>query len=107
VTSQVIRIVTEKVMENISRQVRQQHGETPAMLSAPPDVMAVLSAMHQQIVQTQGALAALAARIDEIEARAEAVEHRWGWPLWGAIVGAVALAFLLGFVAANVLRVFG
>ncbi len=113
-TAQAIRIVTEKVMENVMRQLRQQQPEAPALLNAPPDTMSILTGMHQQLMQTQAMLAAVATRLSEVEGRfsdldrrTESIERRWGWKLWTAIVGSIVLAFALGFVAANLLRVFG
>jgi hypothetical protein len=107
VTAQVIRIVTEKVMENVARQMGRPPTGAPPALQAPPDVMAILSGMHQQLVQTQSAVEALEARIVAAETTAEAIQRRWGWPLWAAMVGSVFVAFALGFVAATVLRVLG
>jgi hypothetical protein len=113
-TAQVIRIVTEKVMENVSRQLRQQQSDAPALLNAPPDMMSVLTGMHQQLMQTQAMLAAVATRLSEVEehvteldGRTASIESRWGWKLWAAIVGSLALTFALGFIAASLLKVFG
>jgi len=114
VTAQAIRIITEKVMENVAKQIRQQQPDSPALLNSPPDVMSVLAGMHQQLVQTQAALASVSSRLEELESevtslnsRAASIESRWGWKLWAAIVGAVFLAFGLGLVTASVLRLFG
>jgi tetrahydromethanopterin S-methyltransferase subunit G len=78
ITAQVVRYVTDKVMENIARQAGRALPNGEAM---SPDVttMAVAARFNQKFERIDGRLDDVEARLEEFRARLVAAEKRAGW----------------------------
>lgn len=107
-TNALIRIVTDKVLENVARQMGRPGTDAQVALQAPPpDLAAALNSLNAGLVQLQRELAALEDRLDGVERRMAQMQRRWGWTAMAKVVLAVAVAFILGFAMAQLLRLGG
>ena len=115
--SQLVRYLTEKVMENVTKQIAVQTSQaTQAALAAPkpgtaaassPDVAKLVESINAAFAQTYEQIEALEARIEQVDRRMGSMEERWGWKSMAKVVFAVALAFVLGLVAFQLLHLAG
>ena len=115
--SQLVRYLTEKVMENVTKQIAEQTSQTPqAALAAPkpgtaapssPDIAKLVESINAAFAQTYEQIEALEARLEQVDRRMGSMEERWGWKSMAKVVFAVALAFVLGLVAYQLLHLAG
>ena len=113
--SQLVRYLTEKVVENVTKQLSQQQASqhalpSPETGSAPvssPDLQRLVESINAAFAQTYEQIEALEARMDQVERQAGLLERRWGWQSMAKVVVAVALAFALGFVAWQLVHLAG
>lgn len=108
-TSQLVRYVTDRVLENVMKQLsRPASGESMAALqAAQPDLAAVIGSLNASLVQVQRELTALEERFERLERRMGRLEKRFGWRTLAKVVLAVVVAFVMGFVLAQLLRLGG
>ncbi len=108
-TSALIRIVTDKVLENVAKQMTKStpSPNTAALQAASPDLAAVIGSLNQGLLRLQSQLDELETRLDRLDRRMNRLEKRWGWIALGRVVVFVALAFVVGFVVAQMLRLGG
>ena len=108
-TSALIRYVTDKVLENVAKQMaRPSIGPEVATLpAASPDLAAVIGSLNSGLLQLQGELTDLEQRLERLDRRMTRLEKRWGWAALARIVVAVAVAFVFGFAAALLFRLGG
>jgi hypothetical protein len=104
ISSQVVRYVTERVIENMSRQATRPADGVPA--SAFTD-LAVAAQLH-------GRLDALNARLDELDRRNAVLsdrlattERRTGWTYTLRLTVGVVVGIGVGFAAASVAHLAG
>ena len=106
VSQQLIRIVTEKVLENLM--ARQQARGLPAVVERPTDpeapVVGVDPSAFNQLVRyvghLEGELNALKEQHVALENKFRRLEQRWGWQTMARVVVALVVAFLLGMLLA-------
>lgn len=115
-TSQIIRIVTDKVLEQVMRQMsqKQQAATATALLEAPQampsgtsDLVSILERFNANIIQLQTELNALDDRLSRMERRLNRFEKRWGWLAVVKIGLVVFAACLFGVGFGELLRLGG
>ena len=115
-TQQIVRLVTDKVLEQVMRQMAQRQVATavaeapPALPSgAPvaPDVMPILERFNAAIIQLQNELEEREARLARLEKRLSRFEKRWGWMAVAKIGLVVFAACLFGIGFGELLRLGG
>ncbi|MBI2941894.1 MAG: hypothetical protein HYY04_15805 [Chloroflexi bacterium] len=96
-TQQLIRLVTEKVIENVMRQVPRALPSGPEV---SPSGVPVDAAEFSRLVRYVGALEEdlkqLNSRSEALEAKIARLERRWSWRTMFRVVVAVAVSFVLG-----------
>ena len=107
-SAQVIRIITDKVLENVSRQMTTRTGSAEAQTIAQvdPELIARLVARHFEV--NAGELIerfdSVASKTDRVDARLTKLERRWGWRMLFRFASIVVLAVLVGFVVGVLAR---
>ena len=106
-TQQLIRIVTEKVIENIV--ARQQGRGLPALVepaTVDPSVPVVgvdpnaFNQLVRHVAQVESELKALQEKHAALEEKMRRLQQRWGWQTMLRVVVMVAVAFVLGAILA-------
>lgn len=106
-TQQLIRIVTEKVIENIV--ARQQSRGLPALAeptTGDPSVPVVgvdpnaFNQLVRHVSQVESELKALKEKHTALDEKMRRMQQRWGWRTMFRVVVAVTVAFALGAVLA-------
>jgi hypothetical protein len=119
-TQQIIRVVTDKVLEQVMKQMSQRQGATavadlPAALpSGSPDqtgsmanLMPILERFNAAILELQNELEDRNQRLVRLEKRLGRFEKRWGWTAIVKITAAVFAACLFGVAFGELLRLGG
>jgi hypothetical protein len=114
-TSQIIRIVTDKVLDQVMKQMAQKQTaaaapqllEAPAMPSNAQDLIAILDRFNSGMLQLKNELDELDARLARMERRLNRFEKRWGWQAVAKIGLVVFAACLFGVGFGELLRLGG
>ena len=119
-TQQIIRIVTDKVLEQVMKQVTQRQPAAaiteppPALPSGAPDqsanlqnLMPILERFNAAIIQLQNELEDREQRLVRLENRLSRFEKRWGWTAFVKIAAVVFAACLFGLAFGELLRLGG
>ena len=113
--SQLVRYLTSKVIENVSKEIAQQTtarqpaaaAESEPTAIATPELRRLVDSINSAFAQTYEQIEALEARIDQADRRTRRLEQRWSWQMMVRIVLAVVIAFVLGLVAWQLLIAVG
>ena len=109
-TSQIIRIVTDKVLDNVMKQMAKQQAaavETPALPAPPSDVASMVELFNSTIVRLQNEVDTLEERLQRLERRQNRLEKRWSWANFGKMTLAAVVICALGFLLAQMFRLGG
>lgn len=101
--AQLVRYLTDRVLENVMQRLAQR---TPALV-AGEDAPAGLETLLPALQALQADLQATQARLQTLEARLARLERRYGWRFFVRILAALLVAFLLGFLLALSLKMIG
>lgn len=106
VTSQVVRYVTDRVMENLARQAaRAVDGQ--AVGSAGPAEVAALAQIQTRFDALNERLNALDVRLDRLDTRLGKTEARSGWRYTLRLAVGVVVGIAAGFGAAELAHLAG
>jgi hypothetical protein len=110
-SAQVIKMITEKVMDNVSRQLAERQGHvTPTAAPVPPEeIVAQMVAMHVQrnLADMAAQMESTAALAERTDARMTRLERQWNWLMVLRIGSIVLLALLVGIAIGVLARASG
>ncbi len=109
-TSALIRYVTDRVLENVTKQLAKpapEPGVAALQAAAPPDLAAIIGSLNSNLIQLQREMATIEEQMQRLERRMNRLERRWGWTAMARVVLAVVVAFILGLVVWQMLRLGG
>jgi hypothetical protein len=113
---QLERYITGKVIENVTKQIVEQQtsqqspsstAQEPGAAPTSPDIARLVDSINAAFAQTYEQIEALEARVGQVDQRMSTMERRWGLRTMAYVVFAVALAFVLGLVAFQLLHLVG
>lgn len=108
VTAQVIRYVTERVIENLSRQAgRTPDGGTSAGYTASLTDLAVTAKMNERLDDFEESLAEVDERFVALNRRLDAIEGKVGWRYTFRLTIGVIAGIAIGFAAASLAHLAG
>ena len=109
-TSQLVRYLTDKMLDNVTKQLQQRSGtatdETPPRLG-PPELIEIVGHINAAVVKLDADFQAMSQQVAALDKRVKRMEGRWGTWALVRVVLFVALAFALGFVLAWLLKLGG
>jgi hypothetical protein len=101
ITAQVIRYVTDRVMENIARQASRslQNGAT-----APSDVgsLALVAQLNQQLEKLNGRIDEVDERVSALNTRLGVAEKKTGWRYTLRLTLGVVVGIAIGAAAVSI-----
>ncbi|HUE75621.1 MAG TPA: hypothetical protein VMP10_02235 [Chloroflexota bacterium] len=109
-SAQVIKMITEKVMDNVSRQLTERQGSVTAKTLAPPEeIVAEMVATHvrRNLADLNARMESTAALAERTDARMTRLERQWNWVMVLRIGSIVLLALVIGFAIGVLARASG
>ncbi len=108
-TSALIRYVTDRVLENVTKQLAKPAPEpdVAALQAAAPDLAAIIGALNSNLLQLQREMVAIEEQMQRLDRRMTRLEKRWGWVAMARVVLAVVVAFVFGLIMWQMLRLGG
>lgn len=113
--NQLVRYLTGKVIENVTKQIAAQTASQQELVAPEPgtaapanlDIAKLVDSINAAFAQTYEQIEALEARVEQVDRRFSRLERRWGWMAMVRVVVVVVVAFLLGFAAYQLLHMTG
>ncbi len=101
VTGQVIRYVTERVIENLARQAGRNLGDAGSGVSNGLVDMAVTAQINGRLGELNEGLEQISERMAQLEARLHEVEAKTGWQYTLRLTVGIVVGIAVGFGAAS------
>lgn len=113
-TAQLVRYVTDKVLENVTRQLQQrsaskllaagQETDEAVLRQVTPELMEAIGQLNTNLIKLRNDLQDLREDVSELDTRLTRMEGRWGFYALLRVLLIVTLAFVLGIGFAQLLR---